>query len=499
MATRRQLLGAACAVTGLAAVDALAARAPAEASSLAQIEAVRPAIVRRSSWHPAAASFDDAVEAPVRYRGVTIHHTAGSNSYTRSGAAATVRSIYIQHAEKRGWGDIGYNFLIDRFGTIFEGRAGSVLGTPLPTHTAGYNTVLLGIAMIGTFTDRLPTRAALASLRRLLTWACWRYGIDPTGTARYRVGEAAFIKADKLLRPKGTIHRGRTIAGHRAYNHTACPGTRLNAYLPTLRRQVDESLARVLARRGAYTAHLPAPVVPDPDPVPVQFGLTGVYGWSSVAGAHVYEILSRPTTAGAYLFDPRIWLRVKRVRGTEAEIAIAQGESVVLGVRALSASGEEGAVAELGQVSRPLFAKRIRATAQVDPSQWRYRASASYPGGGGLRSRKKGSFSLPVKGAVRLSVLAPTSPGAGELRIRLGSTILKTVSLDAEADDANAITVTRGGRPMFGTITIEATGSRPVTVVGVTFFLPPVRTDTTVDGHLTEYHPRTYPIRTTAR
>ncbi len=507
MATRRQILSGASVAAAAFAIGepALhstdAANAVQGLSSAATIASVRPPIRRRSSWHPDPAYFDDAVETLVRYRGITIHHTVNGSSYTRAAAAAVVRSIYRLHAKDRGWGDIGYNFLIDKYGTIYEGRAGSFNGTPLPTHTAGHNTVLMGVAMIGTFTSSRPTAAARASLIRLLTWACWRYSINPKGTATYRVGEDPIIERKKLKRPPGTVYRGQTIAGHRYFNKTVCPGNALAKDIPAIRRSVASSLKKVRARHGAYTPRLvPPTIVKTPKRSVVQVSLNSTYSWTPVSGASVYEILKRPTGYGRYLFDPRLWLRLKRVTGTVADVPVAEGESAVIAVRALSSAGEQGAFAALGRVSRPLFARQLLAKATGSTKKWKRISAAGYPGGGYLQTRTpRARLKLSVKSVASIVVFAPTSPGLGVIRVRLNGKVIKEVSLDGAAKAAHSFEVKYPHGQMYGEVSIEAASSAAVRVVGVAFIMPKVATDTTLKKHLTEYRKGTYPIRTTRR
>jgi len=155
---------------------------------------------------------------------IIIHHTAGSNNYTDG--AAQVRAIYYYHSVTRGWGDIGYNFLIDKFGNIYEGRYGGadVVGA----HVLGYNYGSIGIAMIGTYSDIDISDASRQALNDLCAWKCLTNNIDPLGTS--------------LFVDKNTYN----IAGHRDYASTACPGQAFYNTFPRLRNEVN-------ARKAAYS------------------------------------------------------------------------------------------------------------------------------------------------------------------------------------------------------------------------------------------------------
>ena len=149
-----------------------------------------------------------------------VHHTAGSNSYTRAEAPALVRGVYAYHTKALGWSDIGYNFLIDRFGTIYVGRAGGPRQGVVGAHTYGFNTGSCGVSLMGTYTTAAPSAAALASLEQLLAWKPPDlHGVDPTGTASMTVPPRALDKY-KI----GTKATFPVIAGHRDANYTACPG-----------------------------------------------------------------------------------------------------------------------------------------------------------------------------------------------------------------------------------------------------------------------------------
>ena len=90
--------------------------------------------------------------APVKM--AFVHHTASGNGYTRADAPAIVRAIYAYHTKSLGWCDIGYNFLIDRYGTDLRGTVRRRREGVIGAQTRGFNTGSTGVAVIGEFTDR---------------------------------------------------------------------------------------------------------------------------------------------------------------------------------------------------------------------------------------------------------------------------------------------------------------------------------------------------------
>lgn len=158
-----------------------------------------------------------------------VHHTAGANSVPNWDAE--LRNIWYFHTFSNGWGDIGYNYLIDPDGVIYEGRAGGE--GAIGAHFSCRNTNTAGIALLGTFSTVSPSAAALNSLRALLTEICRRHGIDPT---------AVVLHVPSQLNVP-------TILGHRDGNpspltctRTECPGDVLYAMLPAIRQDVFAAL-----------------------------------------------------------------------------------------------------------------------------------------------------------------------------------------------------------------------------------------------------------------
>ncbi|MEP7334356.1 MAG: N-acetylmuramoyl-L-alanine amidase [Actinomycetota bacterium] len=185
-----------------------------------------PALVPRSGWGAneeitRPASFASAVRFAV------IHHTAGTNAYTRSESAAIVRAIQLFHIRTNGWDDVGYNFLVDRFGQVFEGRAGGIERPVIGAHAEGFNTGSVGIAVIGTYGDENISAAARTAIERLIAWRLDVAHVDPlTSLSWLSGGNPRFAT--------GTAVRLRAVSGHRDTGFTSCPGAALYRQLPAI-------------------------------------------------------------------------------------------------------------------------------------------------------------------------------------------------------------------------------------------------------------------------
>lgn len=205
-----------------------------------------------------------------------VHHTAGRNHDPNP--AATVRAIYYMKAVGSDFGDIGYNFLIDEQGRIYEGRfsrnygpgenhngedlAGNIVRGG---HARNFNDGTVGIALLGNFQNRQPTNAARNALEKLLAWKLERHGLNPKGASTY---------TNPIL---GTSKFLNNISGHRNVNPTACPGNAFYPRFPGLRRDVAD---RIGATTGAGDDDTPPtvitlkPMVPSPTGAQtIPFGL----------------------------------------------------------------------------------------------------------------------------------------------------------------------------------------------------------------------------------
>ncbi|MFD5536874.1 peptidoglycan recognition protein [Streptomyces sp. NPDC127079] len=188
----------------------------------------RPRIVTRRGWRADESLREKGFVYTGKVKAAFVHHTDSGNGYTCSQAPSVIRSIYRYHVVSMGWRDIGYNFLVDKCGTIYEGRAGGVAKAVKGAHTLGFNSNSTGIAVIGTFNSHKPPAAAVTALARLTAWKLGLYGANPTGKTYLRSGGGN-------LYPKGKNVRLNVISGHRDGYATDCPGAKLYARLGSAR------------------------------------------------------------------------------------------------------------------------------------------------------------------------------------------------------------------------------------------------------------------------
>ena len=182
----------------------------------------RPTIYTRAQWGANESLRKGSPEYGTIKAGF-VHHTVDSNSYTSSQVPAIIRGIYAFHVNGRGWSDIGYNFLIDKFGRTWEGRYGGIDQPVIGAHTGGFNSQLFGAAAIGTYSTTTPPTAVLNAYSKLLAWKLSLAHVDAAST----------VLLDGMSTKVYTVSGHRDAAG--TVNQTECPGNALYAKLPTLR------------------------------------------------------------------------------------------------------------------------------------------------------------------------------------------------------------------------------------------------------------------------
>ena len=261
----------------------------------------QPGIVTRAGWgaNESYRSRNAGCTQPMyasNVRFAVAHHTAGTNAYTAADSAALIRGMYHFHTHTNLWCDIGYNFLVDRFGTVFEGRHGGVTKAVVGAHAENFNTGSTGVAIMGTFsTDPVPS-AAYGAVRDLLAWKLALHGVDPNGTVTASGAQV------------------RTITGHRDLNATTCPGDMAEGLLPKLR--TDVAVAMGVTNGSTYHPLSPSRVLDTRSGIGVAAGAVGpngtidvkVTGVAGVPASGVTEVALNVTVTNAS--GPPSWLAV---------------------------------------------------------------------------------------------------------------------------------------------------------------------------------------------
>jgi len=159
-----------------------------------------PTVRMREAW--GARPYRGTVRLNPSLRRGLIHHTVNSNTYSQAQVPSMLRSIQAYHQDTRGWADIAYNFVVDRFGTIWEARARSYEDPVIGSASSGDETGNVTVAYLGDGSTVTPPSVVTASMGRLLGWKLRKHGLAPTRA---------------------------NIMGHRDIGQTDCPGNALYA------------------------------------------------------------------------------------------------------------------------------------------------------------------------------------------------------------------------------------------------------------------------------
>ncbi|MFI6167857.1 N-acetylmuramoyl-L-alanine amidase [Nocardia sp. NPDC051052] len=178
--------------------------------------------------------------------GITVHHTAGRNDYTPEESAGIVRAIYTYHAQTLGWCDIGYNALVDKYGQIFEGRAGGLDRAVQGAHAGGFNENTAGVALMGNYTVDPPTEESIEAIGNFIGWRAKIAHLNPIGkTVMYSEGTeyTSYAMGQAVNLP--------IVFAHRDVGNTTCPGDAAYEQMDRI-REIAASVAggAVLANNG---------------------------------------------------------------------------------------------------------------------------------------------------------------------------------------------------------------------------------------------------------
>jgi hypothetical protein len=262
------------------------------AGLLATSVAAAPRVISRAEWGARSAVCTPDVASQLV--GVVVHHTADNAAYsTVDQAMAMIRADQAYHIDGRGWCDIGYNFVVDKWGNIYEGRANSLTEPVIGVHAGGFNTGTVGISMLGNYETTATPRAMIDAVGLIAGWRLAGYGVDPQGRINYLTlgGENSKI-------PVGTTINLPAIFAHRDVAYTACPGKYGYAQMDNIRAVAARGYGQQLfaESQSVVRALYQDLLGRGPDP-------TGLAGWSAalVSGTSQSELVGALTRSDEYI------------------------------------------------------------------------------------------------------------------------------------------------------------------------------------------------------
>jgi len=325
----------------------------------------QPEVVSRAEWGASACRPRAAPEYGT-VKSVHVHHTVSLNDYSAAEAPAIVLSICRYHRNSNGWNDIGYNALVDKYGVLYEGRAGGLDQPVIGAQAQGFNAETAGIASIGDHTTVPASPATLSALARYIRWKLQVHGQPLSGPVGLRSAGGSATRY-----PAGTRVSLERVIGHRDTGRTACPGDLLYAQLDELRAMVATGVAAVPTFVTRLSAALADRSIDFGEVAPVTGLLSGPGG--GPLGNETVEVQTnsegswrtsaRITTAGDGTFTAelrprkRMYIRL-RYRG-RAELGRAYSSRLLLRLRPVIAlrrparSGVPGRRVRIGGVVGP--------------------------------------------------------------------------------------------------------------------------------------------------
>ncbi|HEX7312252.1 MAG TPA: N-acetylmuramoyl-L-alanine amidase [Gaiellaceae bacterium] len=193
-----------------------------------------PVIISRVGWQADESIRRNAPRIAPTLKLAVVHHTATPNGYSCARSASIVRGIEVYHVKGNGWDDIGYNFLVDACGQIFEGRYGGIERNVIGAHSGGFNTGTVGVSMIGNYDRVAPSKAEQNALVKLLAWRLDVGHVDPRAIV-------PFVSGGNGKFPAGRTVNLRAVSGHRDTYLTSCPGSVAYRLLPSIASRVAQT------------------------------------------------------------------------------------------------------------------------------------------------------------------------------------------------------------------------------------------------------------------
>ncbi len=213
----------------------------------AQAAVSKPTIITREQWGADESLRRGTTAYSDKIKVAFVHHVVSSNDYTRAQAAQQMRNVYSWFTEGIQVNDFGYNFMVDRFGRIYEGRAGGVDKAVIGAHTSGFNSETFAVSFLGNADtlnpDAVAKEAILDAMSDLIAWKFELDDVNPLGTAVLTSAGPGPGQGTTSMYWPGEKVTSKTIAGHGDIGSTSCPGV-------FLRPSLDHIRLAVSARQG---------------------------------------------------------------------------------------------------------------------------------------------------------------------------------------------------------------------------------------------------------
>lgn len=208
----------------------------------------RPVIISRAQWGADESLKNCSTSASSTIKAAVLHHTAGPNTYSSPAEAMRqLRSDYAYHTTVRGWCDFGYNFVVDKWGNVYEGRSGGIDRPVVGAHAGGFNRDTVGVAMLGTYSTVAPSVAQRRAVAEVIGWKLSLYGRNPHGYV-----DLTSAGGGTSRYPAGQTVRLPVVMGHRDVGYTECPGNAGQSILPAVRDQAAGRIQVAAFGRALY-------------------------------------------------------------------------------------------------------------------------------------------------------------------------------------------------------------------------------------------------------
>lgn len=266
---------------------------------------LKPTIVSRASWG-ANESLVSSSPSYTNLKAIYLHHTASSNNYDRSTSVSQIRSIFMYQTVTLEWGDIGYHFLVDKYGTVYEGQRGGVAGITQGAHARGFNSNTIAISAMGNYDEASPPAELVNSITQTLAWKAAQHGLNPNSTT-------TLISSGNTKYAYGTSVVTPTFLGHYYTNSTDCPGRYLK---PLITKIATDAKGRIDKASGS-TGQTPAPA-PTPSATYTVKPGDSWWGISQMFGMNMNDLASLNGKTTSSVLQPGMVLKVRGTVSTPA-------------------------------------------------------------------------------------------------------------------------------------------------------------------------------------